>query len=165
MTACRNSPRIFSMNALSAKEKDDLLGAAETHCKILGARLTEIRRKVLELVLEYPDVVKAYDVLNDLQSIRRNAAPPTVYRALAFLVEVGILHRMESLNGFVFCPQFRHPHISVIINCERCGHIEEIAAEKPVAYLIDFCKKSGFTLAQKPIALSGICIKCEREAR
>ena len=151
------------MEPLSSREKHDVLDAAETHCRALGVRLTEIRRQVLELVLEYPDVVKAYDLLGDLQRIRHNAAPPTVYRALEFLVEAGILHRMESRNGFVFCPQFRRSHTSVIVNCARCGHTREIAAEKPVSCLLDFCSENGFSLASEPIVLTGLCAGCEKE--
>lgn len=151
------------MKSLSLTEKRDVLDAAEAHCQALGVRLTRIRRQVLELVLEYPDVVKAYDLLEDLKRIRRNAAPPTVYRALEFLVEIGILHRIKSLNAFVFCPQFRHPHVSVIINCTRCGHTREIAAEKPLSYLIEFCEENGFNPTREPMILTGLCSECKKE--
>lgn len=133
---------------------------AEKFCASKGAKLTEIRRQVLELALRYPDVIKAYDVLADLQRIRSNAAPPTVYRALDFLVEMGILHRTESLNGFVFCPHFADEHSAVILNCRACGHTQECDAEDALKGLQDFCKAQGFELGSEALVLSGHCQAC-----
>lgn len=144
----------------SPRDCDAILAAAERHCVRRGMRLTPIRRQVLALVLGYPDVVKAYDVLSDLQRLRGNAAPPTVYRALDFLVEVGILHRVESLNGFVFCDHFADEHTSVILNCTECGHTEELAAEEPIRMLLQYCHQRGFDVSAEPFVLSGRCREC-----
>lgn len=138
-----------------------VLKAARAHCQKRGVRLTPIREQVLELVLNYPDVVKAYEVLTDLQKVRGHAAPPTVYRALDFLVDVGILHRTESLNGFVFCPDFEHEHVSMITNCRECGRTEEVPADKPVGDLLAFCANIGFLLSAEPIVLPGLCAQCQ----
>lgn len=144
--------------------KEELLAAAERHCSRRGLRLTPVRREVLELVLDYPDVVKAYDVLSDLQRLRGNAAPPTVYRALDFLVEVGILHRAESLNGFVFCDHFADEHTSVILNCTTCGRTEELPADEPVNTLLRYCHERGFDISPEPFVLSGQCRDCHKDA-
>ena len=150
------------MNKTQETQRDNaaILAAAERHCQRAGARLTPIRRQVLELVLGYPDVVKAYDLLNDLQRLRGNAAPPTVYRALDFLVEVGILHRAESLNGFVFCDHFANEHTSVILNCTECGRTEELPADEPVELLLQYCHQRGFDVSSEPFVLSGRCREC-----
>lgn len=138
-----------------------VIAAARKHCEKRGARLTPIREQILSLVLNYPDVVKAYDVLTDLQKIRGHAAPPTVYRALDFLVDVGILHRTESLNGFIFCADFEHEHVSVITNCRDCGRTEEVPAEKLMENLLNFCTDIGFLLSAEPIVLLGLCAHCQ----
>ena len=95
----------------------------EQYCIKRGVRLTLIRRQILELVLAYPNIVKAYEVLEDLKKLRGNAAPPTVYRALDFFVDIGVLHRAESLNGFVFCNHFdqRHPELHPLRQNRRTG--------------------------------------------
>lgn len=134
----------------------------KAHCTLLGVRLTPSRRQVLELVLAYPDIIKAYDVLSDLQRERGHAAPPTVYRALDFLVEIGVLHRAESLNGFIFCPHFDEQHSSVILSCSSCGKTEELHAADTVATLSAFCHAKGFAVAQGPLVLSGLCAKCQQ---
>lgn len=132
----------------------------EQYCIKRGVRLTSIRRQVLELVLAYPNVVKAYEVLEELKKLRGNAAPPTVYRALDFFVDIGVLHRAESLNGFVFCSHFDEAHTSVILNCTHCGATEELAAEEPVDILLAFCRERGFTVQDGPLVLSGECARC-----
>ncbi len=144
-------------------EKLQLLHEAEKHCLARGARLTPSRRQVLSLVIDYPDVVKAYDVLKDLQKIKKNAAPPTVYRALDFFVEMGILHRAESLNGFVFCPHFSQEHSSIILSCSQCGKVCELAADKQIQALINFCQVQGFALVNSPLVLNGWCKDCQEE--
>jgi Fur family zinc uptake transcriptional regulator len=95
--------------------RTDYLQAAEMHCERRGCKLTALRRQVLELVLRHQGVVKAYQVLADLQKERGIAAPPTVYRALDFLVEQGLLHRVDALNGFVVCDHFECQHESMIL--------------------------------------------------
>lgn len=144
-------------------DAERILIAAREHCEKRGARLTTIREQVLRLVLSYPYVVKAYDLLTELQKLRGHAAPPTVYRALDFLVEMGILHRTESLNGFVFCPDFTHEHQSLITNCHRCGKTTELPAEEEIHRLLDFCAKHQFALSHNPIVLAGLCANCQQE--
>lgn len=148
---------------LPLADTDSILAAAREHCEKRGARLTTIREQVLRLALSYPYVVKAYDLLTELQKIRGHAAPPTVYRALDFLVEMGILHRTESLNGFVFCADFAHEHQSLITNCHRCGKTTEHLADEEIHRLLEFCAKQQFTLSHNPIVLAGLCANCQQE--
>ena len=96
------------------------------------------------------------------EKLRGNAAPPTVYRALDFFVEIGVLHRAESLNGFVFCNHFDEQHTSVILNCTRCGKTEELAAQEPVDILLAFCRERGFEPQEGPLVLSGECRDCQQ---
>ena len=96
------------------------------------------------------------------EKLRGNAAPPTVYRALDFFVDIGVLHRAESLNGFVFCNHFDEQHTSVILNCTHCGKTEELAAQEPVDILLAFCRERGFEVQEGPLVLSGECRDCQQ---
>ena len=145
---------------MNSKQKNALLHQVEQYCVKRGARLTPIRKQILSLVLTYPNVVKAYEILADLRKIKSNAAPPTVYRALDFLVHIGVLHRADSLNGYVLCSHFGEEHTSVILNCTTCGATEELAAEEPVDILLAFCRERGFTVQDGPLVLSGECTRC-----
>lgn len=147
----------------SNPKHERILAQAERYCRARGARLTPIRRQVLALVLDYPDVVKAYDLLQDLQALRGTAAPPTVYRALDFLVEMGMLHRAEALSGFVFCPHFAHDHRSIIMSCGDCGKISEQSAALELDALEAFCQQRGFILDKAPLIINGQCVDCQKK--
>ncbi|OBU85220.1 Fur family transcriptional regulator [Chromobacterium subtsugae] len=136
------------------------LAAAERHCASRGSKLTELRRQVLELVLSRRGVVKAYQVLADLQQQRGSAAPPTVYRALDFLVEHGLLHKVDALNGFIVCDHFDCQHESLILVCEQCGRVNEVDAAGGLASLRDMALAAGFTLSPQNLVLAGRCQSC-----
>ncbi len=103
------------------------LQEAEAACLRRGAKLTPLRRQVLELILEAEAPVGAYALLDRLKADRPGAAPPTVYRALDFLLEHGLVHKVERLNAFIGCAEaghgqahdHGHPHQFLI--CRRCG--------------------------------------------
>ena len=144
-----------------AINKPAFLAAAEQHCHEKGVKLTEIRRDVLALALEYTGIVKAYQLLNDLQIARINAAPPTVYRALDFLVEQGLLHKIEALNGFLVCRHFDCLHEALILVCQNCGAIEEVH-DKTVAFVRQQCQPHGFLMQLQNIVIHGLCQLCVR---
>ncbi|MTD33881.1 Fur family transcriptional regulator [Paludibacterium denitrificans] len=136
------------------------LQAAERHCVARGSKLTTLRRRVLELVLRHQGVVKAYQVLADLQQERGVTAPPTVYRALDFLVEHGLLHRVEALNGFIVCDHFECQHEGLILVCEDCGSVEEIDATAGLSALRMASQSVGFALSPQNLVLAGHCKAC-----
>jgi Fur family zinc uptake transcriptional regulator len=89
----------------------------ELRCNQRGLRLTAIRRRVLELVWKNHEPVKAYDILEILKTEKKGAAPPTVYRALDFLLQEGFVHKIESLNAYIGCgasPQIGRAHVMTI---------------------------------------------------
>ena len=139
--------------------------SASAHCVKNGANLTELRRQVLELVLQHDGVVKAYQILNDLQQTRGSAAPPTVYRALDFLVEQGILHRVDALNGYVVCHHLDCAHPSIIVTCRECGKVDEMAAQEGFDALRQACEAHGFAIEQQQILLNGRCANCAKATR
>jgi Fur family transcriptional regulator, zinc uptake regulator len=94
-------------------DSTQIIRQVERHCKEQGLRLTPTRRRVLEMVLAADGPVKAYDLLDQLKAEQPGAAPPTVYRALEFLLENHFIHRLETLNAFVSC---FHPHDSTRVS-------------------------------------------------
>ncbi|MGR2661536.1 MULTISPECIES: Fur family transcriptional regulator [Chromobacterium] len=136
------------------------LAAAERHCERRGSKLTALRRQVLELVLRYSGVVKAYQVLADLQQERGAAAPPTVYRALDFLVEHGLLHKVDALNGFIVCDHFECQHEGLILVCGDCGQVQEIDAAPALSALRLAAQAAAFSLCPQNLVLTGRCQSC-----
>ena len=138
----------------------DAVAAAEAECQRRGHRLTDLRRRVLELVWNSHEPVKAYDLLNRLRGERRGAAPPTVYRALEFLQNEGLVHRIESLNAFVGCGEPHRRHIGQFLICEHCGTVAEMDDSEVSALLAQKAAGLGFLVSGEVIELRGICADC-----
>ena len=139
---------------------EDALARAEALCRRRGARLTPLRRRVLELVWGNHRAVKAYDLLTALGETAGAAKPPTVYRALEFLMEHGLVHRIDSLNAFVGCPQPDGRHSAQFLICGGCGEVSEINAASIDRAVADRAADSGFALSRKIIELHGRCPRC-----
>jgi len=127
--------------------------------KSRGQKLTKIRRRVLELLAEAKAPSKAYDLLQRLDG-KGAAKPPTVYRALDFLQEQGLAHKIESLNAFVACGHASHAHSAVFLICDSCGGAEELHSTGTTAALREETAAAGFRLGQAVIEARGLCRSC-----
>jgi len=137
------------------------LEVAEELCADRGQRLTVLRRRVLELVWRRHEPVRAYDLLDRLRADQRNAAPPTVYRALDFLLANGLVHRIESLNAYVGCGKPRSPHAGQFLICERCSTVAELAESEISRIVTRTARSSGFTVSRQTIEVIGLCPECD----
>ena len=140
----------------------DAVAVAERRCSKLGYRLTTLRRRVLELVWASHEPVKAYDVLSRLQTERDGAAPPTVYRALEILQEVGLVHRIESLNAFVGCGNPERSHLGQFLICRLCGTVAEIDDADITALIARKADELGFAVDRETIEVEGLCTHCRQ---
>ena len=138
----------------------DALARAEAVCRQRGARLTPLRRRVLELVWGSHRAVKAYDLLAALGDAEGAAKPPTVYRTLEFLMDLGLVHRIDSLNAFVGCPQPNRRHSAQFLICGGCGEVSEMNAASIDRAVADQAAGSGFALSRQIIELHGKCPHC-----
>jgi Fur family zinc uptake transcriptional regulator len=139
------------------------LDRATTVCDARGVRLTELRRQVLELVWRRHEPVGAYDLLDELKIVHRRAAPPTIYRALEFLMDQGLVHRIESLNAYVGCTRPEERHAGQFLICTRCGSIGELDDAEIARAVTDRAAAMGFTVLRQTIEVRGICAECGRE--
>jgi Fur family zinc uptake transcriptional regulator len=133
---------------------------AEKRCAAAGESLTPLRRRVLELLLDQHGPAKAYDLLPLLDG-EKTAKPPTIYRALDFLVRMGLAHRIESLNAFVACGVGACARSTIFLICEKCGGAEEFDAGHALVDLTDAAKKDGFAIRRTMIEASGLCSTCQ----
>jgi Fur family zinc uptake transcriptional regulator len=140
-----------------------LLDSAALRCAKRGAKLTELRRHVLGLILESTEPAGAYDLLDRLRDSRGPSAPPTVYRALEFLVEHGFIHRVERLAAFVGCIEHEphdHGHAAQFLICKGCKKVAEIDDHDITHALQEAAERLGFTLARTTIEAEGLCAAC-----
>jgi len=129
-----------------------------------GEKLTDQRREVLSMLLSSSGSLKAYDLLAEMQKRKPTAAPPTVYRALDFLVSVGLAHKLESLNAFVACRDFTTPHHGVMLICDRCHSVTELHDDHLAHGMATAAAKAGFTVAPQDVELHGACGNCRAQA-
>ena len=139
---------------------DDAIAAAETRCARDGRSFTALRRQVLELVWSSHGPVGAYDLLDMLRAERRNAAPPTVYRALEFLLACGLIHRIESLNAFIGCDHPDEAHSGQFLICRDCGLVAELDDAEISGVLARKARALGFVDERATVELRGRCPEC-----
>jgi Fur family zinc uptake transcriptional regulator len=139
---------------------NDALVRAKAHCKNIGARLTPIRLCVLELIWQSHKPMGAYDLLPLLEKQGFNSAPPTVYRALEFLQEQGLIHRIASLNAFLGCSHSDESHQGLFLICQDCGNAQEISNQGFDDAFTQVLKDRAFTLQHSQLEVSGICSDC-----
>ncbi len=154
------------------------LATAARLCLERRARLTPLRRRVLELVWRGHAPVGAYDILGRLsaehgtaakekgtaaeQGTRRPTAPPTVYRALEFLLAQGLIHRIESLNAYVGCVHPDGAHGGQFLICTGCGATAEVHDPRVDAAVARRAEELGFAVARKTIEVEGLCPPCQQ---
>jgi len=136
---------------------------ADKLCDERGVRLTPQRRKVLELVCAAEGPIGAYDILDRLRQSIGNPAPPTVYRALEFLLEQGLIHKIESLHAFIGCSHPDHPHASQFLICSDCGDVSEIENSEIVKSLRKAQENTGFKAKRPVVELLGSCAQCQTD--
>lgn len=136
------------------------LAAAERTCEARGLRLTPMRRRVLELIWQGHSPVKAYAILDALSGTARRLAPPTVYRALDFLQEAGLVHRVASGNAFVGCAHPELPHRGHLLICEECGTVLEVAESAAWATIAEEARELGFEAHADTLEVRGRCAAC-----
>lgn len=139
----------------------DALDTAEAVCARRGARLTALRRRVLELIWSSHKAIKAYEILDQLSPDIGSARPPTVYRALEFLMAHGLVHRVDSLNAFVGCSHAAQRHDAQFFICDSCGTVSEIDDATIGQAVSRGAKRLGFEVERRMIELHGRCGSCQ----
>ena len=156
---------------------EELLDKAAALCARNGSRLTPQRREILSLILSAGKPVGAYDLLEQIKTPERKPAPPTVYRALEFLLEHGLIHRIERLSAFVPCVHLLHahhtddcsqkykddtPHLHTaqFLICRECKSTSEISTPHILEAIKQSCQPRGFIAQNAFIEIEGLCSGC-----
>ena len=138
------------------------LAEADALCARQGLRLTALRRRVLELVWQSHKPLGAYDILAVLsEEDGRRAAPPTVYRALDFLLENGLVHRIASLNAFTGCNHPTHAQQGQFLICRECHAAIELQHPAISNAVVSAAVEVGFEVEGQTVEIVGICAGCK----
>jgi Fur family transcriptional regulator, zinc uptake regulator len=147
-------------NTPMTEQQSDLLARAAAQCKVRGVMLSAIRRDVLSLLAQHDNGLKAYDLLEEIKKQRPNATPPTVYRALDFLVAQGFVHKLELLSQFVVCRHTSHDLPGIYMVCSRCRSVSDLRDEHLAQRLAESVRHAGHQLQSPDIEISTVCPGC-----
>jgi Fur family zinc uptake transcriptional regulator len=151
--------------------RSQALQDADTLCKGRGLRLTEARRRVLELLWADHCPVSAYEILDRLNEQLREAdphakllAPPAVYRALDFLMSHGFAHKLTSLNAYVGCSHPGRDHGAQFYICRSCRAVAEVRADAISEQINQAAVGLGFQVQSRWVEVEGLCAACQAPA-
>lgn len=142
---------------------DELVAHVEAECKDRGLRFTKRRHQVLRRIAEEGKPVKAYDLMDMLRTAEGPLAPPSVYRALDFLVDNGFIHKLESIKAFVACHHPSEPHSVPFLICDACHTVVELEDNAVVQTLNQHAERLGFSTRTQVLEVHGLCSKCRRK--
>ena len=148
--ACNHDHDTAALDAASVHQR---VTEAEARCQADGERLTAPRRRVLELLIEAGEPMKAYDLIARFGEDGQAAKPPTVYRALEFLERRGLAHRIASISAYVACAE---PEAD---GCDCCGATQEVTGEQAVS-LTRAATAAGYVISHTTIEAHGRCPAC-----
>ncbi|MGA0838840.1 MAG: Fur family transcriptional regulator [Pseudomonadales bacterium] len=138
--------------------------AAERLCADRGLIFTTLRRQVYALIAACDKPVGAYDLLEQLKAERARPAPVTVYRALDFLLEAGLIHRIDALQAYAACeiesPGHEHSHGGIVLVCSQCKRLTEFEDAALEALIAKSAARHGFAVAHRLIEIRGTCDHC-----
>ncbi len=139
------------------------LAHAEAAAARRGVRLTAVRRRALEILLEAHRALGAYEVLDRLAADGFGRQPPVAYRALDFLVAQGFAHRIRRLNAYAACTRPGTEHAPAFLICRGCDAVAEAEAA-PVRAALDAAAPEGFAIERASLEAEGLCAACGARA-
>ncbi|WP_121061504.1 Fur family transcriptional regulator [Chachezhania antarctica] len=145
---------------------DDALERAESRCHDAKLQFTPARRRVYEILLQGHQAMGAYDILEILGKGGHSVQPPTVYRALDFLLRAGLIHRIERLNAYAACMLLADhdagdaSHVPAFLICRQCRTVAEAEGDRSTDGLTDAAAASGFVVETRVVEAEGLCPAC-----
>ncbi len=139
---------------------DRAIESVEKQCAAQGLRLTPVRRKVLELLLQEHRALGAYAILDMLRDAGFGSQPPVAYRALEFLTAHGFAHKIERLNAFVACDHPGETHSPAFMICRKCDAVAEAHSAPAKGVLGDAARAAGFQIEKTVVEAEGLCPDC-----
>ncbi len=138
------------------------INRAEALCRKQQARLTPTRREVLSVIWQSHKPLGAYAITEEINHrAERKVLPPTVYRAIDFLLQLGLIHRIDSLNAYIGCAFPEATHSDMFLICRQCGSVAECCDEKIDDAISQTTQQARFTPESRSLEILGLCSGCQ----
>ena len=155
---------IAGASALETCGMTEQLDAMVAICRARGGRMTPQRRAVLAKLVEAKQPLSAYDLLDRLKLADASATPASTYRSLDFLVEHGLVHRLETTRSFIACDHPDHAHAVQFLICRECGIVVEAEDKRIASATKALGDRLGFSVDQRTVELTGVCARCTSDS-
>ena len=134
-------------------------------CAARGNKLTTLRRHVLELLWDRGRPTGAYALIEALElRYSRPVGPPTVYRALEFLISQRLVAKIESRNAYVPRAHPERHHDCLFFICGICGASTELEDPRVGQVLAEDAANLGYRVTRRVIEVEGACPDCSPAA-
>ena len=137
---------------------DRYKASIEKYCLQNNLELTPLRQKVFEILIRDHKPLGAYEILDALSKEGFSSSPPIAYRVLDFLIEKGLVHKIQGLNSFIACAYAGCVHIPAFVICRKCENVAEIRGEENIPKASS--SSLGFKIENAMIEISGVCSMC-----
>lgn len=133
----------------------------KTYCQQHHIKLTPLREQILQIIQQSQAPVTAYEILDELKNANPKAQVMSVYRVINFLLEKGLIHRIESLNAVMSCCLLSEKHVSQWLICSHCNHAQEYASPMVQSLISEVEQQTEFSVTSPTIELVGVCASCK----
>lgn len=157
---CHHSGNISCVTPLR-HQVSRFIEQADQLCSKKNQRFTALRKQVLQLLCESEQPIGAYALLDLMRDGGKSVAPPTVYRALDFLLEQGLVHRLASNNTYLACAHPQHEHEAVFLVCKQCGMTQELHTDGIFQVVSKKAKLAQFDVEHASVEVTGLCRQCQ----
>ena len=149
------------MKTKSKTELNDTINKVEQICKSNKLGLTQIRRQVFEIIIKNNKPIKAYEILDEISNINdKSSHPPTVYRAIDFLIENGFVHKLNSINSYVGCFHPKAHKECYFLICKKCNIYQECCDDSLKDRISKTAVHNNFVISNTSLEIEGHCLDC-----
>ena len=154
----------MSMKSKSTSELKASIHRVEEICKSNKLGLTEIRKQVFEIIVKKNKPIKAYEILDKISNINNKLShPPTVYRAIDFLIENGFVHKLNSINSFVGCFHPKAHKECYFLICKKCNIYQECCDDSLKDRISKTAVHNNFVISNTTLEIEGHCLDCSQK--
>lgn len=131
-------------------------------CKERNLKMTPQRKGVLECLHAAAEPLTAYELLDVYRKAHDAGEAMTIYRALAYLEKMHVIHKIHSQNKYKLC-DLGHADSSVqLFLCNHCHDTQELHSNELQQLLQKTAKANDFIIQESMLELSGICNQCRQ---
>jgi Fur family zinc uptake transcriptional regulator len=147
---------IHEHNRCVSKAKDRFID----RLKQLGKSIGINDEPVLHLLLSNHRAFSAYDIAETLSKMGKRLQPIQIYRSLEKLMTLGVVHRLDTKNGFIACYNDGDCISGQFLICSECDGVTEMNNDRLETEIQSSAKKNNFLIGSKTVEVLGLCKNC-----